>query len=119
MRCPGRQPGRRPRLRRGQCRLRAHRAPLLWRVLIEAYSSLGLDVLGDEAFRAMVLARIVETTSKADSLRVLAELGAPRPSLSTLFRSLKRGHDSDYRGTIAKACAARSAAAGGGGAGHV
>jgi hypothetical protein len=35
----------------------------------------------------MVLARIVEPTSKADSLRVLAELGAPCPSLRTLFRA--------------------------------
>ncbi len=50
---------------------------LLWRVLGDAYSHLGFDVLGDEAFRAMVLARIVEPTSKADSLRVLGEIGAP------------------------------------------
>ena len=50
---------------------------LLWRVLADAYSQLGFDVLGDEAFRAMVLARIVEPTSKADSLRVLGEIGAP------------------------------------------
>ena len=50
---------------------------LLWRVLSDAYSHLGFDVLGDEAFRAMVLARIVEPTSKADSLRVLGEIGAP------------------------------------------
>ena len=59
---------------------------LLWRVLTDAYSHLGFDVLGDEAFRAMVLARIVEPASKADSLRVLGEIGAPAPSLRTLFR---------------------------------
>ena len=53
---------------------------LLWRVLGDAYSHLGFDVLGDEAFRAMVLARIVEPTSKADSLRVLGEIGAPAPA---------------------------------------
>jgi hypothetical protein len=86
---------------------------LLWQVLTSAYARLGFDVLGDEAFRAMVLARIVEPTSKADSLRVLAEIGAPTPSLRTLFRSLKRSHGADYRDTLAKACVARSAAAGG------
>ncbi len=89
---------------------------LLWRVLTGAYARLGFDVLGDEAFRAMVLARIVEPTSKADSLRVLAEIGAPCPSLRTLFRSLRRCQERDYRDTIAKACTAFSARAGGLGA---
>ena len=41
-------------------------ADLLWAVLTSAYARLGFDVLGDEAFRAMVLARIVEPTIKAD-----------------------------------------------------
>jgi hypothetical protein len=59
---------------------------VLWRTLTEAYARIGLDALGDEAFRAIVLARIVEPTSKADSLRVLAGLGAPCPDRSTLFR---------------------------------
>jgi Transposase DDE domain len=86
---------------------------LLWQVLSSAYSRVGFDVVGDEAFRAMVLARIVEPTSKADSLRVLAEVGAPAPSLRTLFRSLKRCQDSDYRDKLAKACVARSGATGG------
>jgi hypothetical protein len=89
---------------------------VMWQVLTTAYSRVGFDVLADEAFRAMVLARIVEPSSKADSLRVLAELGAPCPSLRTLFRSLKRCQDRDYRATIAKACTAFSARAGGMGA---
>jgi hypothetical protein len=86
---------------------------LLWQVLTDAYARLGFDALADEAFRAMVLARIVEPTSKADGLRVLAELGAPAPGLRTLFRSLKRCRDNDYRDTLAKACTAFSAASGG------
>lgn len=85
---------------------------LLWRVLSDAYSHLGFDVLGDEAFRAMVLARIVEPTCKADSLRVLEEIGAPAPGLRTLFRSLKRCQDQDYRGLLATACTAHAAATG-------
>ena len=62
-------------------------------VLTDAYRRLALDALADEAFRAMVLARIVEPTSEADSLRVLADLGAPAPGQRTLFRSLKRCRD--------------------------
>jgi hypothetical protein len=89
---------------------------LLWRVLSDVYSHLGFDVLGDEAFRAMVLARIVESASKADSLRVLGEIGAPAPGLRTLFRSLKRCQDRDYRGLLATACTAHAAATGGLGA---
>jgi hypothetical protein len=86
---------------------------LLWQVLSDAYSRTGFDVLGDEAFRAMVLARIVEPTSKADALRVLTDLGAPCPSLRTLWRSLKRCKDDDYRDKVSTACAAFSSAAGG------
>ena len=49
----------------------------LWQVLADAYDRLGFDVLNDEAFSALVLARIIEPTSKADTVRVLDELGAP------------------------------------------
>lgn len=89
---------------------------VLWQVLSDAYARVGFDVLADEAFRAMVLARIVEPTSKADSLRVLAEIGAPCPGLRTLFRSLRRCQDRDYRGLLSTAAMAHSAAAGGLGA---
>ena len=50
-------------------------ADLLWAVLTSAYAQLGFDVLGDDGFRAMVLARIVEPTSKAEVVRVLDEIG--------------------------------------------
>ena len=86
---------------------------VLWQVLTDAYRRLGFDRLADEAFRAMVLARIIEPTSKTDSLRVLAEIGAPCPSVRTLSASLKRCQNNDYRDMLAKACAARSSAAGG------
>jgi len=59
-------------------------ADLLWKVLTSAYARLGFDVLGDDGFRAMVLARIVEPTSKAEVVRVLDEVGAPAVSLRTL-----------------------------------
>ena len=80
------------------------RSQLLWDTLTSAYAALGFEALGDEAFRAMVLARIIEPTSKADSLRVLEEIGAPHPSLRTLFRALQRCQERDYRDQLAKAC---------------
>jgi hypothetical protein len=88
-------------------------ADLLWAVLTSAYAQLGFDVLGDEGFRAMVLARIVEPTSKAEVVRVLDEIGAPAVSLRTLFRSLARSQARDYRGQLATAAWAHSVSAGG------
>ena len=57
-----------------------------------AYESLGFAEAagGDEVFRQLVLARIIEPTSKQDSLRVLAETGVPAASYRTVkpgFRS--------------------------------
>ncbi|PQZ92224.1 hypothetical protein CQ018_11970 [Arthrobacter sp. MYb227] len=75
----------------------------LWDVLVGAYSRLGFDVLDDEGFRAMVLARLIEPTSKAESIRVLDDIAAPHPALRTLFRSLKRSQEHDYRDLLAKA----------------
>ena len=85
---------------------------LLWQVLRASYEQLGFDVVGDEAFAQLVLARIVEPTSKADSLRVLDDLGIAHVSLRTMFRSLHRAQEWDYRATIAKACFAHALAAG-------
>lgn len=43
---------------------------------------------GDEVFRQLVCARIIEPTSKQDSLRVLDETGVAGPSYPTLNRRL-------------------------------
>jgi hypothetical protein len=58
----------------------------LWDALCRAYDSLGFDQAsgGDEVFRALVLARIIEPTSKLDALRVLEEVGVAAPSYATL-----------------------------------
>ena len=81
----------------------------LWGVLTAAYEQLGFEALGDEAFRSLVLARVVEPTSKADTARVLADIGVPAPSLRTIFRALGRTIGRDYRDRLAKACLAHSA----------
>lgn len=101
--------GGRPRSVAGGGRLVSTSALLLWDVLAAAYAHLGFDAIEDEAFAAMVLARIIEPTSKADTIRVLDEVGAPCPSLRTLFRALQRCQQRDYRDLIARACVAHSA----------
>ena len=71
---------------------------LLWEVLEAAYSRLGFDAVGDEAFKSLVLGRVIEPTCKADTLRVLADVGVPAPSLRTVFRSLARCVGADRPG---------------------
>jgi len=88
----------------GQSVITSKSSALLWHVLTAAYARLGFDALGDEAFKQLVLARLVEPTSKADSIRVLDGLGVPHASLRTMFRSLARCQDRGYRDQVATAC---------------
>jgi hypothetical protein len=81
---------------------------IVWEVLGAVYASLGFDRIADEAFKALVLARIIEPTSKADTVRVLAELGVPGLSRVTFMRCLKRVVECDYRAMIATACYAHA-----------
>ena len=60
-------------------------------------------------FRQLVLARIIEPTSKQDSLRVLAEVGVEAMSYRTLNRRLPVCAAPDWRHRIAAACAASAA----------
>ena len=55
-----------------------------------------------------MLARIIEPTSKADTVRVLTELGVRGPSRVTFMRCQKRVIERDYRTMIAKACYAHA-----------
>jgi hypothetical protein len=82
----------------------------LWDGLSSAYDQLGFAraASGDEVFRQLVLARIIEPTSKADSLRVLTEVGVDAVSYPTLNRRL-RGYSADgFRRKLAAACAAHA-----------
>jgi hypothetical protein len=86
---------------------------VVWQTLEAVYACLGFDQIADEAFKALVLARIIEPTSKADTVRVLTELGVPGPTRVTFMRCLKRVIDRDYRTMIAKACFAHVTEQGG------
>jgi hypothetical protein len=64
---------------------------------------------GDEVFQQLVLARIIEPTSKQDSLRVLAEVGIEPASYATLKRRLPSYAERSWREGLAAACAAHAA----------
>jgi hypothetical protein len=77
---------------------------LLWDTLQEQYEKIGFNRLKDEAFKALCLARIVEPTSKIDTLRVLADLGVGPIDQNKLYRSLAKAAALDYRKTISQVC---------------
>ena len=81
------------------------RSGLLWESLHGAYQRLGLGeaVGGDRAFEQMVLARLIEPSSKAQVPRVLGDLGLESVSTRTLFRSLARAQERGYRESLSGA----------------
>jgi hypothetical protein len=87
------------------------RAAHLWDALTRAYDVLGFGkaVGGDEVFRQLVCARIIEPTSKADSLRVLDEAGVAGLSYPTLNRRLPVFAKPGFRQALSKACAEHAA----------
>ncbi len=77
---------------------------LLYQALKEQYQSLGFSRLDDRYFADLCIARIVEPTSKLDSLRVLADLGVGDLSKDRLYRCLSGVVSKDYRTTISSIC---------------
>lgn len=75
---------------------------LLWEVLENAYAKIGFDAIDDDAFKQLVLARVVEPTSKSDTPRVLASLGVPSFSVRTFHRCLERVVDLDYQDQVSR-----------------
>ncbi len=61
-------------------------------------------MVADSVFRDLVIARIVEPTSKADSARVLIDLGATPVSYRTLARHLDQVDPGGYRDAVAAKC---------------
>ncbi len=95
----------------GPLEIVSSRAAHLWEALSRAYDTLGFDRAagGDEVFRRLVLARIIEPTSKLDSLRVLSEAGIEPPVYRTLTRRLREYATPEWREQLAAACAAHAA----------
>ncbi len=83
----------------------------LWDALCRAYEVLGFEEAagGDEVFRQLVLARIIEPTSKEDSIRVLSETGINPASYRTIKRRLPDYAGDAWRDRLASACAHHAA----------
>jgi hypothetical protein len=77
---------------------------VLWNVLSDVYSSLGFDAVDDDIFKELVLARIIEPTSKLDTIRVIDNLGLVAPANAAIHRTLRRIVDDDYRAIISTRC---------------
>ena len=90
--------------------VKSSRSGLLIDTIRTVYERLGFDVIDDEAFFQLVAARLVEPTSKSDSVRVLDELGVEVVHRNTFLNSLVRAKDRDYRAQIAEKCFAHSVA---------
>jgi hypothetical protein len=63
---------------------------------------------GDDVLRHLVLARIIEPSSKLDSQRVLEEAGVAPASYRTLKRRLPAYAEESWRQGLSEACAARA-----------
>jgi hypothetical protein len=100
----GRRQQRRERPRVSSPQVIGTSSRLLFDVLAAVYSTLGFDAVGDETFRDLVIARIVEPTSILDTGRVLIDLGRKPASEKTMRRTLNRAHKRGYRDQIATAC---------------
>ena len=87
-----------------QINLKKSYSGLLYRILKEQYHKIGFYQLNDDELMYLCIARIVEPTSKIDSLRVLSDLGINGLNKDKLYRCLKRVIAQDYRSNISKLC---------------
>jgi hypothetical protein len=94
----------------GPLPITSSRAALLGDALARAYGVLGFDRAagGDEVFFQLVAARIIEPTSKEDSLRVLDEAGLAAVSYRTIKRRLPQYATDTFRQRLSAACAAHA-----------
>jgi len=95
----------------GPLEIASSRMGHLWDALSRAYDVLGFEqaARGDEVFRQLVLARIIEPTSKADSVRVLNEVGVAAVSYRTIKRRLAGYAQQSWRRRLAASCAKHAA----------
>ncbi len=87
-----------------QIKLRRSYSHLLFQILSRQYQQLGFSQLDDPDFINLCIARIVEPTSKLDSLRVLADLGVGDISKDQLYRCLRRVIDNNYQKLVSQLC---------------
>ncbi len=90
----------------GPLPIQSSRMQVLWDTLAAVYIDLGFDSAAkrDSVFRDPVLARIIEPTSKLDSLRVLEEIGVDTMSYRSLTRRLPQYATVEFRRGLAAVC---------------
>lgn len=99
-------------VRDGPGRVVATDCRVLFDALAGVFTDLGFDALGDEVFRDLVIARVVEPTSLLDAGRVLTDLGRVPASYATMKRVLSRSGAGGYRDRVAAACFAHASTRG-------
>lgn len=97
----------------GAGRTTATSSRLLYDLLGAVYDWLDFDAVADPVFRDLVIARIVEPTSKLDALRVLNDLGAQPVSYKTIDRHVRKIGVDRYRDVITEKCLAYTTDSGG------
>jgi hypothetical protein len=94
----------------GPLPITSSRMGVLLDALVRGYEVLGFGRAagGDQVFAGLVLARIIEPSSKLDSLRVLDEAGVAPASYATLKRRLPVYARDSWRRKLSAACAAHA-----------
>ena len=87
-----------------QIKLKHSYSQILFQLLNGQYQQLGFSKLDDSDFANLCIARIVEPTSKIDSLRVLTDLGINNIDRNRLYRCLQRVVEKNYRKIISQFC---------------
>lgn len=97
-------------LQPGTLPITSSRMSHLWDALVAAYRVLGFELAtkADNVFRDLVLARIIEPTSKIDAARVLTEVGVDAASYATVKRRLPIYAQPSWRHALSAACAAHA-----------
>lgn len=91
----------------------SHSARLLWQTLEGAWKTYGFQaVIDDEAFKQLVLARLIKPASKRATSDILKRLGLPSCTPRSYYRALARAGERDYRSRIERACLAWAATRG-------
>ena len=92
---------------RGELSILSTRSAYLWEALERGYRTLRFDRVSghDDVFQALVLARVIEPTSKADTIRVIEEVGMLAPALRTIWRRLPVYATDQWRARLSGACA--------------
>ncbi len=96
------------RPRRETLPIQASLAQHLWDALSVGFSAVGLDHAtgGDEVFKQLVLGRLIEPTSKLETIRGLEEMGFASVSYATMKRHLPVYAEAQWRRRLAAACTA-------------